>query len=280
MRTVRTGEFWLPGERVNIDGSTYQRGAMYVTWQAPAEVTRPHPIILVHGGAVQGTEWGTTPDGRPGWAERLVDAGYAVFVVDRPTQGRSPVHPAVDGALGPAFSYEEGEQVFFPAATHAQHTQWPIAKNDDAGLDAFIAAYGPLPADIETWQRQDAARLADLVDRLGSAIVFTHSASGSDGWLLADARPGALVAVVSVEPMGPPFGHTPHIGTLAWGLTAAPLIYDPPRGSPDEVRAAAPPPPPPPGRGAPPPPPPPPPPPGAPPTRSARPTRTPGASRR
>ena len=240
VRTIRSGEFWLAGERVVVDGRTYQRGAMYVAWQAPAQVTRPYPVVLVHGGAVQGTEWRTTPDGRPGWADRLVDAGYAVFVVDRPTQGRSPLHADVDGPVGPAFSYEEGEQVFFPSAGRAAHTQWPIEDGDSGRLDEFIAAYGPLPVDIETWQRLDTARLADLVDRLGPCVVFTHSASGSDGWLLADARPGLVEAIVSVEPMGPPFGHTPNIGTLSWGLTAVPVGYDPPRRSPDEVRAADP----------------------------------------
>ena len=109
-RTIRTGEFWLPGERVVVDGRTYQHGAMYVTWQAPETVSRPHPVVLVHGRAVQGTEWMTTPDGRPGWAHRLVDAGYAVFVVDRPTQGRSPLHPdgvfASASATSNAMAYE------------------------------------------------------------------------------------------------------------------------------------------------------------------------------
>ncbi|WP_028933630.1 hypothetical protein [Pseudonocardia spinosispora] len=31
--------------------------------------------MLVHDGLLQGTEWSDTPDGRPGWAQRLVEAG-------------------------------------------------------------------------------------------------------------------------------------------------------------------------------------------------------------
>ena len=130
--------------------------------------------------------------------------------------------------------------MFFPDATRRQHTQWPIDDGDEYALNAFVAAYGALPADIEAWQRMDAARLADLLDRIGPAIVFTHSASGSDGWLLAEARPGAVAAIVSVEPMGPPFGTTPGIGTLSWGLTAAPITYDPPRATAEEARSADP----------------------------------------
>ena len=240
-RTVRRGSFWVPGERVDVDGRTYQRGPMFVEWEAPEVVTGAHPIVLVHGGAVQGTEWTVTPDGRPGWSQRLVDAGYAVLVVDRPTQGRSPFHPEVTGPMGPAFSYQEGRAVFFPPDVATEHTQWPFDPDgDDAALDAFIAAYGPLPADIVDWQRMDADRLAALVDRIGPAILMTHSASGSDGWLLADRRPDGVVAIVTVEPMGPPFAETPGIGTLHYGLTAAPIGFDPPRVSAAAARAADP----------------------------------------
>ncbi len=124
VRPSRRGQFWIPGERVTVEGHTYQHGAMFVSWEAPEHVTKPYPLVLIHGGAMQGTEWLDTPDGRPGWAQRFVEAGYAVFVVDRPTQGRSPFSPEVMGKIGPAFAYEEGEEVFFPAKTLAQHTQW------------------------------------------------------------------------------------------------------------------------------------------------------------
>ena len=40
--------------------------------------------------------------------------------------------------------------------------------------------------------------------------------------------------------MGPVFGHTPGIGSLDWGLTTAPIRFDPPRQTPEEVRAADP----------------------------------------
>ena len=239
-RTSRRGQFWVPGERVSVDGKTYQRGPMFVAWEAPEQVTQPHPVVLVHGGAMQGTEWLDTPDGRPGWAQRLVEAGYAVFVVDRPTQGRSPFHPDVIGAMGVPFPYEEGEEVFFPPKAAKMHTQFPLDPNDAATLDAFIAPFGPLPADLAASQEMDGDRLAHLLDRIGPAIIVTHSASGSAGWLVADRRPRLVAAIVTVEPMGPAFAKTPNIGMLDWGLTAAPITYDPPRANPAEVRAADP----------------------------------------
>ncbi len=240
VRTSRRGDFWVPGERVTVDGKTYQQGPMFVEWEAPERVTQPYPVVLVHGGALQGTEWLDTPDGRPGWAQRFVEAGYATFVVDRPGQGRSPYHPDVIGPIGVPFPYEEGEEVFFPPAAAKTHTQFPFDPNDAAALDAFIAPYGPLPADLAASQEMDADRLAGLLDRIGRAVIVTHSASGSDGWLVADRRPSLVAAIVTVEPMGPAFAVTPNIGTLDWGLTAAPITFDPPRATAAEVRAADP----------------------------------------
>ena len=238
-RLTRRGFFWIAGERVSVGGKTCQRAPMFVEWEAPERVTRPHPVVLVHGGGFQGTEWLETPDGRPGWAQRLVEAGYAVLVVDRPGHGRSPLHPEVVGAMGPPFTYEGGRQIYFPADAKA-HTQWPFAPDDDAAMDQFIAGYGPLPADLAASEDMDADRLAQLLDRIGPAVLFTHSASGPSGWLVADRRPGLVRAIVSVEPMGPPFADIPNIGPLAWGLAAAPLTFDPPRGSAEAVRNADP----------------------------------------
>ena len=239
-RTVRRGHFWVAGERVQRDGKTYQRGPMFAEWEAPEQVTRPYPIVLVHGGGFQGTEWRETPDGRPGWAQRLIEAGYAIVVVDRPGQGRSPLHTDIIGPMGPAFSYEGGRQIYCPPDPAGKHTQWPIPSDDAGMMDQFIAGYGPLPADLAQSEEMDADRLARLLDRIGPAILLTHSASGPSGWLAADRRPGLVRAIVSVEPMGPPFADIPNIGLLRWGLTAAPLTFDPPRSSPKAVRNADP----------------------------------------
>ena len=240
VRTVRQGHFWIAGDRVEVDGQTYQRGPLFAQWEAPADVTCRWPIVLVHGGGYQGTEWLETPDGRPGWAQRLVEAGYATVIVDRPGQGRSPFHPETMGAMGPPFSYENGRKIYFPPDQQPRHTQWPFAADDEAAMDAFIAGYGPLPADLAASEDMEADRLARLLDRIGPAVLLTHSASGPVGWLVADRRPGLVKAVVAIEPMGPPFADIPNIGPLSWGLTAAPLTFDPPRASAEEVRNADP----------------------------------------
>ena len=51
----------MPGERVTRDGKTFQRGPMFVDWEALENVTQPYPVVLVHGGGLQGIEWLDTP---------------------------------------------------------------------------------------------------------------------------------------------------------------------------------------------------------------------------
>ncbi|MCD0502126.1 alpha/beta hydrolase [Bordetella petrii] len=239
VRTLRRGHFWIPGDRVKQGGRTHQRGPMYVEWEAPETVTRPYPVVLMHGGGFQGTEWFDTPDGRPGWAQRFVEAGYAVLVIDRPGHGRSPFHVDTLGEMGPPFSYEGGQHIYFPG-DDARHTQWPFPPDDARAMDEFIAGYGPLPANLELSQTLDADRMATLLDRIGPAILVTHSASGPDGWLVADRRPDLVKAIVAIEPMGPPFADIPNIGPMRWGPTAAPMRFEPPVPNAEAVRNAAP----------------------------------------
>src|SRR6516164_824497 len=59
----------------------------------------------------------------------------------------------------------------------------------------------------ETQQRNKEAGAA-LLDRIGPAVVLTHSQSGAFGWLIADARPRLVKAIVAIEPAGPPFEAT------------------------------------------------------------------------
>lgn len=236
--TVRNGLFWIPGDITQV-GITVQSGPMYVYWEAPEVVTRPHPVIFVHGGGSQGTDWLGTVDGRPGWARRFVEAGFAVYVVDRPGHGRSAFHPDVVGAMGPQFGYEPAVGLFIDSATDEPHTAWPWGSTPgDPEMDQLIAAVGPLPADLGRSEELDSDRLAALLDLTGPAVLVTHSAGGPSGWLAAALRPGLVTAIAAIEPMGPAFAEFPGLGTLTWGLTAAPLAYDAGYETPAEVEAA------------------------------------------
>lgn len=244
----RQGFFWIGAERVRRPFGTVTRGPMYVQWEAPDDPRHPEPVVLIHGGGGQGTDWLGTPDGRPGWATHLVQDGYVVYVVDRPGHGRSSFHPDVLGPMAPPLSYEVCEWLFYPppegpAASPVSrlHTQWPGDGSDsDPAADQLMASGGPMIADTAVAHALEQARGAELLDLVGPAVVFTHSAGGPMGWLMADARPELVRALVAIEPLGPPFlENAPGGLSLPWGITAAPMTFDPPAANPSQLELAA-----------------------------------------
>jgi pimeloyl-ACP methyl ester carboxylesterase len=55
-----------------------------------------------------------------------------------------------------------------------------------------------------------------LLEKIGPAIVLTHSQSGVFGWKLADLRPDLVAAHVAIEPNGPPFHDVQLLGGKEW----------------------------------------------------------------
>ena len=240
--TARRGFFWVGDDTVSLPQGTVPRGQMFVQWEAPATVTKPYPIVLIHGGGGQATDWLGTPDGRPGWATFLLQEGYAVYVVDRPGHGRAPFHPDVLGPMGSPLSIEIVSQLFTNAAslpgahpTADLHTQWPGSGDpDDPSVRQFAAGAGPMLADLSAAHAVERERGVALLDEIGPAILMTASAGGPMGWLTADSRPSLVEAIVAIEPLGPPFRADSDF-SLDWGLTAVPMTVDPPAASPDEL---------------------------------------------
>jgi pimeloyl-ACP methyl ester carboxylesterase len=66
---------------------------------------------------------------------------------------------------------------------------------------------------------------------------MTHSQSGQHGWLLGDARPSLVKAIVAIEPIGPPFINAIFSNTHArqYGLTDIPVAYSPSITSADQL---------------------------------------------
>ncbi|MGW1783987.1 alpha/beta hydrolase [Streptomyces sp. NPDC002143] len=235
--TSRRGFFWVGAEPVaQKTGGLQPHGQMYVEWESPAEVRHPYPVVLVHGGGGQGLDYLGTPDGRPGWATHLVQEGFTVYTVDRPGHGRSPHHPDVLGPMAPMLPLEVVLDLFAPAAAEQVHTQWPAGRTpDDPVVAQMTAGSGPMQADWAAMHTLEQERMAELLDRIGPAIVVCHSAGGPAGYLAADARPDLVKALVAIETVGPPFMQRRGV-SLDWGLTSAPLTYDPPAAAPSDLR--------------------------------------------
>ena len=241
---ARRGFFYVGGGYVGEPGKQLMHEQMYVEVLTPRHPRSRYPLVLIHGAAQTATNWMGTPDGRPGWADYFVAQGYTVYMVDQPARGRSPWLPDVDGKLA-TFTAEQIESRFTaPQASNLwpqakMHSQWPgTGRIGDPAFDAFYATQVPYLADNAQTQRLNQQAVAVLLDRIGPAIVLTHSQSGPFGWLIADARPKLVKAVVAVEPAGPPFQNTV-LGTdkaRAWGVADIPITYDPPVNDPGELK--------------------------------------------
>ncbi len=232
------GNFWVGTERVQKPYGSIASGQMFVQYQIPQDLRCSWPLVLVHGGGGQGTDYLITPDGRPGWAEVFLRLGYAVYVVDRTGHGRAPYHPDALGPMTPLPTYEFIEGLFtaperaraYPQA--ALHDQWPEGPQI---MDQLLSGMGPSIADLAATHRNMQACGTALLEMIGPAILVTHSAGGPFGWVVADARPELVKAVIAVEPIGPPFFERPG-ASLAWGVTAIPLTFDPPADRPADLK--------------------------------------------
>ena len=241
------GNFFVGGREVEVPDGTVISGAMYVQYQIPAEQKHPYPMVFFHGGASTGSSFWSTPDGREGWATLFLRKGYPVYVVDRPTLGRSPHFEAVDGPkLPPPLRMPKPpEGAVAPPdvkpATRRPGTGLPgdpaFEQSRRSGQSTIEVPFGS-PSDplvvsayVDTLDRNAGAA---LLDRIGPAIVVTHSRAGTTGWQVADARPGKVKAIVALEPNGPPFYNAPPLGqpgdpiARPWGLTYAPIAFSPP----------------------------------------------------
>jgi pimeloyl-ACP methyl ester carboxylesterase len=243
---AKRGYFYVGGKYVGEPGKEIMQGQAYVEVLAPKDVRRPYPLVLIHGAAQTATNWMGTPDGRKGWAEYFVEQGYVVYMIDQPMRGRSAWHPGD----GPTRMFTAANEEFqFTAIESAgtwpqakKHTQWPgdganKGKKGDPVFDAFYATQVETVISAEATQRSNQDAGAALLDKIGPAIVLTHSQSGAFGWLIADARPALVKAIVAIEPAGPPFEAT-IIGTgkaRAWGPTDVPITYDPPVKEASEI---------------------------------------------
>ena len=227
------------------------RGQMYVQYQIPRHRTHPVPIVMIHGGGQTGVNFLGTPDGRRGWADYFVARGFAVYVIDQPGRGRAAYAPSYGSSvlrdadtIAGRFTAPERDKRYPQAALH---TQWPGAgEPDDLDYDQFYASQVPSMDDIGALEAMMREAGAALLDKIGPAILLTHSQGGPLGWTIADARPRLVRAILAIEPNGAPlyevkFTGEPHwfedecIGR-PWGITRGPLAFDPPVRNADELR--------------------------------------------
>lgn len=184
----------IPGPGGKSAPGTVIRDQMYVGFQLPAEKRHRYPLVLVHGGGGQATDWMGTPDGRDGWLDYFLAAGFDVYFVDRPGLGRSPD----TGGYGPTGPLPTTELI--AGLFTAQSKQYP--GGGTAGTPEVIshtASSEPGPSSSNAVLKEN---LAELLDRVGPAILVVHSNGGPSAWLAMEARPALVKGVLAIEPVG------------------------------------------------------------------------------
>ena len=248
---AKQGYFFVGGKYFETPDGRFMSEQMYVEFQIPASVTHPYPIVMFSGGGQSGLNYTGTPDGREGWMQYFVRQGYAVYVLDQPSRARSAHQPEVGEQTRRATEYVQ-QRFTAPERSNLWpqarlHTQWPgTGVAGDPVFDQFFAQNYPSLTSFPRQQELNRDAGAALLDRIGPAILLTHSQSGTFGWLVADARPTLVKAIVAMEPSGPPVHDNVEKGAPDWfedgplskpyGLTAPPLTYDPPVTRPAELK--------------------------------------------
>jgi hypothetical protein len=219
------GSFFIGGRTVKSDAlstlpayapsGTITVGQMYVHYQVPAGA-KGLPVTLIHGCCLTGKTWETTPDGRMGWDEYFVRAGFPTYVVDQVSRGRSAIDPT------PFNSVKSGKT---PAAetppifSAGQEAAWAIFRFGPEYPKVFDGMQFPLQAQEEFWKQMVAdwngtfappnptvPALSQLAQKLGGTILISHSQSGIYPFQSAAISTQGIAGIVSIEPGGCPTG--------------------------------------------------------------------------
>jgi len=246
------GSFFVGGSYVDSAAGRTMAGQMYVQYQIPKSKRFPYPVVMIHGGGQTGVNFTGTPDGRRGWADYFLAQGYAVYVVDQPGRGRSGYFESSYGKSvhrGTATTEQR-----FTASENAGlwpqaqlHTQWPgSGVAGDTAFDQFYATQVESMGDIGALEAMMRVAGSALLDRIGPAVLLTHSQGGPLGWTIADARPKLVRGILAVEPNGAPVYEVKFTGapdyfkddkiTRPWGITRGPLTFAPAVASADELK--------------------------------------------
>ena len=249
---AREGYLFTGGKYSNKNNRPAMSGQLYVEFQIPSKQTHPWPIVMIHGGGQTGVNFTGTPDGREGWAQFFLQQGYAVYVVDQPGRGRAAYEAEIYGPLT-RLDLENVQRRFVAPERYnlwpqaRLHTQWPgKGAPGDAVFDQFYSSQVPSIQNFTLQQILNRDAILALLDKIGPAILLTHSQSGAFGWPVADARPALVKAVIAVEPNGPPFFDVENVAppdwfsdaaaqSRPWGVSAAPLAYSPPAANASDL---------------------------------------------
>ena len=217
------GSFFVGGRDIQSDdlstlpayapAGTITVDQMYVHFQVPVGGAAAVPVVLIHGCCLTGKTWETTPDGRMGWAEYFVRRGLPTYVIDQVWRGRSAADPSGINAVRKGAAADRLPTVF--SASH--EAAWAIFRFGPAYPQTFPDLQFPVEAQGEFWKQMvpdylaslptpnpTVPALATLAQKLGGAVLLSHSQSGIYPFQTAVLDPKGIAGIIAVEPGASP----------------------------------------------------------------------------
>ena len=192
-------------------GETFHGDHGYAQYFIPAEAHN-WPIVMWHGMGQSGACWESTPDGRDGFWQAFTRNDWPVYIVDQPRRGRAGHTNAplgdikmksdviqFESAVWSTFRIGEWKKPDAPKAFTG--TAFPVENN--YAVEQFFRRTTPDTGDEpfdESYQREMAANMCELLERTGPAILFTHSHSGPYGVYTGMLRPDLVKGIFAYEP--------------------------------------------------------------------------------
>jgi hypothetical protein len=175
-------------------GNTIHGDHAYVQYQVPVK-PRVLPLVMWHGSGQFSKTWETTPDGREGFQTIFLRRGWSVYILDQPGRGRAG-NRTEGTAIAPT-TEDRSQWIMFRLGI------WPnkfpgvqFPPGDDA-IDQYFRQMtpntGPENDDVEV------APALELFEKVGPAVLLTHSGSGAYGWLTR-MQSDNVKAIVAYEP--------------------------------------------------------------------------------
>ena len=176
------------------EGQTFHGDHAYVFYQVPVDA-RKYPLVMWHGFGQFSKTWETTPDGRDGFQNIFLKRGYSVYLINQPRRGNAG-RSTKEARIIPTPDEQFWFNIFrlgvwpdyFPGVQFAR---------DKETLNQYFRQMTPNIGGFDTEVITDAA--AQLFEKIGDAVLVTHSHSGGFGWATA-IKNNNIKAIVSYEP--------------------------------------------------------------------------------
>jgi hypothetical protein len=175
-------------------GQTFHGDHAYIFYQIPVHA-RKLPLVLWHGFGQFSKTWETTPDGREGYQNIFLRRRFPVYLIDQPRRGdagRSMFAARIE-------PIPDEQQWFgtFRIGIWPDYFEGVQFARDSSALEQYFRAMTPSIGPIDIHVNVNA--VSALFNKIGPAILVTHSHSGGMGWLSA-VKNQNVKAIVSYEP--------------------------------------------------------------------------------